>query len=64
MLGETGISVKSQVMMYKVLVQAALLYGSEIWVFADSMMIVLEGFHHMISRQVVAIIVQMEDVKE
>ena len=36
-------------MMYKAVVQAVLLYGSEIWVVTDVMMTVLDVFHHMIA---------------
>ena len=33
MLGKTGAPVKARAMMYEALVQAVLLYGSEIWVY-------------------------------
>ena len=39
-------------MMYKAVVQAVLLYGIESWVVIYAMMVVLEGFHHRVSRQV------------
>ena len=51
-IGKTGRPIKVQVMMYKVVFQAVLLYGSEIWVLEDAMMMVLEAFHHSISRQI------------
>ena len=54
-LGEMVSSMKSQSMMYKALVQTVLLYGSEIWVVTDTMMTVLEGFHHRIARCVLGI---------
>ena len=34
------------------MVQAVLIYGSEIWVITDAMMKVLEGFHHHIDRKI------------
>ena len=38
------------VMIYNAVVQAVLLYRSKIWVVMDSMVTVLEGFHHRIAR--------------
>ena len=52
-LGKTGAPVKSQEMMYKLLVQDFILYRIKIWLVMDAMMMVLEGFHHNISRQIV-----------
>ena len=37
------------------LVQAVILYRSKIWVVTDEMMMVLEGFHHRIARQIAGI---------
>ena len=37
-------------MMYKAVVQALLLYGSEIWVMTDAILMVIEEFRHSISR--------------
>ena len=51
-LGKTGFLIKSRVMMYKVLVQAFLLYGSEICVVMDTIMMILGGFHHRIERRI------------
>ena len=45
-LRQTGAHVKSQAMLYKTLVQTMLLYGCERWVVKDTMMTVLEDFHH------------------
>ena len=42
-------TVRARVVFYKAIVQAVLIYGSEIWVVTDSMMKVLEGFHNFIS---------------
>ena len=57
-LGKTGAPIKAQEMMYKVLVQNLLLYGIKRWLVMDAMMMVLEGFHHKISRH----IVEMTDI--
>ena len=48
-LGKEGAKVKACAMTYKAVLQLLILYGIEIWVFADGMMMLLEGFHHMIS---------------
>ena len=48
-------------MMYKSVVQAVLLYGSEIWVVMDAMMTVLEGSHDRIYRQILGVIVRKGD---
>ena len=45
-LGNTGAPIKTWTIMYKVVVQAGLMYGSKIWVVIDAMMTVIEGFHH------------------
>ena len=37
--------VKAQVVMYKAVVQAVIIFGSKIWVFMDPMMKVMEGFN-------------------
>ena len=39
-------------MFYKVVVQAVLMYRSEIWVIMDTMMKVLEGFQHLITQRI------------
>ena len=51
-LGKTGAPIKAQAMIYMAVVQAVLLYGSEIWAFTDAMMMVQEGFHHRISGRI------------
>ena len=51
-------------MMYKAVVQAVLLYGSEIWVVTDVMMTVLEGFHHMIARWITGMSARKGNVGE
>ena len=38
--------------MHKAVVHALILYGSEIWMFTDAMMTVLEGFQHIMARQI------------
>ena len=56
-LGKTGAPIKSQMMISKAVFQAALLYGSEIWVVMDTMMKILEGFHHSIARRILGVTV-------
>ena len=63
-LGKTGAPIKAQEMMYKVLVQDFLLYGIKSWLVMDAMMMVLEGFHHKISRQTVGMIDRNGDRRE
>ena len=48
-MGKTGATIKARLMVYKALVWAVLMYGSEIWLLTDAMMTVLEGFHHSIT---------------
>ena len=43
---KTGATVWSREMMYKLLSQTVMLYGSESWVVTWVMLKVLEGFHH------------------
>ena len=43
---QTGEHVKLRSMLCKAVVQTVLLYGYEIWVVIDAMMMFLEGFHH------------------
>ena len=50
MLVKTGAHIKAQAMIYKAVYQVVLLYGSKIWVVKDAMMVVLDGFHHRITR--------------
>ena len=40
-LGKRGATIKDWAMMYKVVVQAVIMYGSESWVVTDAMMMVL-----------------------
>ena len=39
-------------MFYKAVLQAVMIYGSEIWVITYSMMKVLKGFHHQINQSI------------
>ena len=50
-LGKMGVKIKFQVMMYKTVAQSVLLYGIQRWVVMDTVMMVMEVFHHSISRQ-------------
>ena len=52
-LTRKGAMVRMWSMLYKVVVQTVLLYGSEIWVATESMLKVLEGFHHRVARWIV-----------
>ena len=49
---KTGATVWSREMMYKLLSQTVMLYGSESWVVTREMLKVLEGFHHQESIQI------------
>ena len=55
LLGTIGAPIKARVMMYKAVLKAVLMYGSERWVVMDEIMAVLEVFHHSISRRIVGI---------
>ena len=63
-LGKTGAPVKAQEIMYKVLVQDLLLYRIKLCLVMDAMMMVLEEFHHNISRQIVGMTEIYEDSRE
>ena len=43
----------AQVILYKAVVQTILLYGRSIWVVTGAMLKLLEGFQHMLVRQIV-----------
>ena len=51
-LGKTGAPIKAPLVMCKAVVKTLLLYRIEIWVVTDEIMMVLEGFHHSISRRI------------
>ena len=42
-------------MVYKVVVQMVLLYGSDSWVVTEAMLKVLEGFHHRVAHRIAGI---------
>ena len=42
-------------MVYKVVVQMVLLYGSDSWVVTEAMLNVLEGFHHRVAQKIAGI---------
>ena len=44
------VMVRTQLIMYKEMVYIVLLYGSDSWVVTDTIMKVLEGFHHQVPR--------------
>ena len=60
-LGNTGEPIKSQAMMYNVVVQTVLLYRSEIWVVKDTIMMVMEGFHHRTTGRIAGIMARKGD---
>ena len=45
-LVEAGMTLRYTVMFYKAVVQAVLLYRSKRWSITDTMMKLMEGFHH------------------
>ena len=51
-------------MMYKAVLQAVLLYGGEKWEVMETMMTVLEKFHHSIEINISGILVQRVDLGE
>ena len=51
-LGKTGAPIKARAMMYQLVVQAVLLYGSKIWLVTDLMMAVIELFRHRIAIRI------------
>ena len=63
-LGQIGALIKAQQIMYEVLVQAVLLYGSKIWLVTDKMMAVLEVFHYMIARRITVITARKGSARE
>ena len=58
-ISKTGVPLKSQAMIHKAVVQVVILYGSEIWVVTDAIMVVLEGFRHSIAIQILGMMAQM-----
>ena len=48
----TGAKVRACGMIYKVVAQTVLLYGSDSWVVTGEMLKVLEGFHHRVARKI------------
>ena len=51
-LVKAGATVRAKDMFYKVVLQAVLMYGSEIWVITEAMMKVMEGFHYSITQRI------------
>ena len=47
-LGKMGALIKARTMLYEEIVQAVVLYRSEIWLVTGAMMTVMEGLHHSI----------------
>ena len=61
---EYGAPIKAWTIMYKVVVQAVLLYGSERWGVTDSTMAVSEVFHKRISGRITRMMARRGDVGE
>ena len=59
--GKMGDPIKDQMIIYKAVVQVVLLYGSEILMIMDTMVTVLEVFHHSITRRIAGMIAQRGD---
>ena len=53
---KTGTIVRSCGVLYKAVVQTVLLYGSDIWVLAGSMLKLLEVFPHRTARRIVGMV--------
>ena len=53
-LTKKGAAVRSQAMMYKVVVHTVLLYGSKSWVVKVVLLTVIEGFYHWVAGRVLA----------
>ena len=53
-----------RVIMYKLVVQLVILYAIKIWVVTDAMIMVLDGFHHIIDRKIVGITARKDDGRE
>ena len=54
-MAKTGETVWACGMMYKVVAQLVILYGSEIWVVTGAILKALEGFHHRTARWITEI---------
>ena len=52
---------KRRYMLYKAVVHMVLLYGCDIWVVMDSMMTVLEGFHHRVDQRLLGLTARRGD---
>ena len=63
-LGKTWAPIKAQEMMYKVLVHNMLLFGIKRWLAMDTLMMMIEGFHHNISKQIVEMTDRNGDSRE
>ena len=50
-LEHQGASIRAKGLFYKTIVMSVLLYGSETWVVTDTMLKVLESFHHRAARR-------------
>ena len=51
-LTKTGMTVRSQALMYKVVAHRVIIYSSKSWVVMKAMLKMLEGFHHWVARRI------------
>ena len=51
-----GATVRSQVLMYKLLAQSVIFYGKESWVVTGDMFKVLDGFHHQVAWRITGLV--------
>ena len=63
-MGKTGAPIKAREMMYKAVLYIVLLYGSEIWVATDSMVMIIEEFYPRISIRIAEMMVRKGDDRE
>ena len=63
-MGKTGAPIKAREIMYKAVVYIMLLYGSEIWVATDSMVMIIEEFYPRISIWIAEMMVRKVDGRE
>ena len=63
-MGERGVPINAWTMMYKLVVQSVLLYGSKILVATNTVVMFLKGFHNKISRRIEGETAQRGDIRE
>ena len=63
-LSKTGATVRDRGMMYKVVTQSVILYGSDRWLVTGNMLKVLEGFHNRTARWITGMMATRGAVRE